>query len=146
MCLSPDGNRLYLGEMLAGRILVYDYEVESGDVRNRRVFAEMAEEDGMPGGLAVDGEGFVWCAHWGGWRVTRYAPDGAVDLVIPLPVSIVTGVGFGGEGFGDLFVTTAFFGLSDEERENQPQAGDLFRVRTGTRGIAESEFMESPNP
>jgi sugar lactone lactonase YvrE len=143
MCLSPDGRRLYLSEMLEKRILVYDYEAESGDVKNRRVFAEMTGEEGMPGGLAVDREGFLWCAHWGGWRVSRYATDGSVDLAVPLPVSIVTGVGFGGEGLDDLIVTTAFFGLSDEERESQPQAGDLFRVRTGTGGVAESEFMEA---
>lgn len=141
MCVSPDGSRLYLGEMFKKRILVYDYDTQTGEVKNRRIFAEMAEEEGMPDGLTVDGEGFVWCAHWGGWRVTRYAPDGIKDRVFPLPVSIVTAVGFGGEGLGDLFVTTAFFGLSDEERESQPLAGDLFRVRTGVGGIAEAEFL-----
>lgn len=142
MCLSPDGSRLYLSEMLRKRILVYDYDVKKGEVGNRRVFAEMAGGEGYPGGIAVDGEGFVWCAHWGGWRVTRHAPDGVKDRVFPLPVSIVTGVGFGGEGFGDLFITTARFGLSDEEIESQPLAGDLFRMRTGTWGTAGAEFLE----
>jgi len=142
LCLSPDGRRLSIGEMLAGRILVYDYDAEAGEVSGKRVFAAMAHEEGFPGGLAVDAEGFLWCAHWGGGKVARYSPEGAKDREYVLPVSIATALCFGGEDLGDLFVTTAWFDLSDEERETQPEAGDLFRIRSGVRGAAEREFED----
>jgi sugar lactone lactonase YvrE len=142
MCMSPDGKRLYLAEMLENRILVYDYDPETGGLSNRRTFAETEGGEGTPGGLAVDEQGFLWCAHWGGWRVTRYAPGGERDRTYALPVSIATALCFGGDGLGDLFVTTAWFGLRDDERESEPMAGDLFRIQPGVKGIPEREFAE----
>ena len=56
---------------------------ELGEVRFRRVFATLGDEAGFPDGMTVDGEGYLWVAHWAGSRVSRYAPDGSVERVIP---------------------------------------------------------------
>ena len=82
-------------------IFVYDFDAESGAIENRRIFAEVPEGSGTPDGLTVDAEGFVWSAHWDGWCVTRYDPDGAVDRVITLPVPRPTSCMFGGAGPAD---------------------------------------------
>ena len=83
----------------------------------------------------------MWSAHWDGSKVTRYDPAGKVDMEIKVPAEIVTCVGFGGDDLNELFITTAWYGLDRESRVKQPQAGDLFRVKTGIRGIAEPEFL-----
>jgi sugar lactone lactonase YvrE len=139
--LSPDGKKLYVTEMFNYKILVYDYDTGKGTVSNRATFCDIPESAGMPDGLTVDSQGFVWSAHWNGSRVTRYDPSGKIDMEIPVPAEIVTCIGFGGEDMDELFITTAWYGLDEKNREKQPQAGDLFRVKTGVKGLVEPEFL-----
>ena len=40
----------------------------------------------------------------------------------------------------ELYITTAWFMLSEEDRKKQPLAGDLFRVMTDVKGIVEPMF------
>jgi sugar lactone lactonase YvrE len=139
--LSPDGKTLYVSEMFAHQVIAYDYETESGTAGNRRVFVALPEEAGMPDGLTVDSQGFVWTAQWGGWRVMRHDPAGKLEREIRLPTEIVTCIGFGGENLDELYITTAWYNLSDRQRKDQPLAGDLFRVQTDIKGIAEPVFL-----
>lgn len=137
---SPDGSTLYVTDMFHGKILAYDYDVEAGTLAGRRTFADVPGEVGLPDGLIVDRDGFIWSAHWGGWRVTRYDPEGKIEREVKLPVANVTCMAFGGRDLNVLYITTAWFMLSDEERAAQPKAGDLFRVETDVRGRLEPEF------
>ena len=140
IALSPDGRTLYASEMSAYRINAYDYDIESGTVENRRVFVAIPEDGGKPDGLTVDSQGFVWAAHWGGWRVARYDPAGKLEREIRLPTELVTCMGFGGENLDELYITTAWYELSDQQRKDQPLAGDLFRIQTDIIGIVEPVF------
>jgi len=126
--------------MFANKITAYDYEIESGTARNRRVFVAIPEDAGKPDGLTVDSQGFVWAAHWGGWRVTRYDPAGKLEREIRVPTELVTCIGFGGENLDELYMTTAWYNLSDQQRKDQPLAGDLFRIQTDITGITEPVF------
>ena len=99
---SPDGSRMYYTDTLTRKVSVFDYD---GDVANRRLFAFVEPEAGFPDGLAVDDEGGVWVALWGGSAVRRYTPDGELDRVLEVPAEHVTACCFG-EGTS-LFVTTA---------------------------------------
>jgi len=140
MAFSPDGRTLYVTDMFNNRIIALDYDVEAGTASNRRTFVDVPAETGYPDGLIVDMAGFVWSAHWAGSCVTRYAPDGEIDWQIPMPVSNVTCLGFGGADMNDLYIATAWFMMSDDERKAQPRAGDLFRLRTEFHGQIENEF------
>ena len=40
----------------------------------------------------------------------------------------------------ELYITTAWFMLSEADRKAQPRAGDLFRFQTDVRGIPEPLF------
>jgi sugar lactone lactonase YvrE len=88
----------------------------------------------------VDAEGYLWSGNYGGWRVTRFAPDGSVDRVIALPASNITSCAFGGPGLGTLFITSAYQNLGDEQRARQPAAGALFAIDVGVRGLPEARF------
>jgi sugar lactone lactonase YvrE len=137
---SPDGSTLYLTDMFNSRILAYDYDLEAGTVSGRRMFVDVPVDAGWPDGLIVDQEGFIWSAHWNGWRVTRYDPDGKIEREVKLPAANVTCMAFGGRDLNVLYITTAWFLLSDEDRAAQPQAGDLFRIETDVTGRLEPEF------
>ena len=138
--VSPDGRTVYVADQRHRQIAAYDYDAATGAVSNRRVFARVPDEDGMPDGLIVDSAGFVWSGHWAGWKLTRYTPDGTIERQIRFPVQHVISLTFGGKDLDELFVTTAWWGYSDEERKQQPWAGDLFRVNTGVRGLVEPAF------
>ena len=140
IALSPDGKTLYVSEMFAHKITAYDYEIETGTAGNRRVFVVIPEDAGKPDGLTVDSQGFVWAAHWGGWRVTRYDPAGKLEREIRVPTELVTCIGFGGQNLDELYITTAWYSLSDQQRKEQPLAGDLFRIQTDITGIVEPAF------
>jgi sugar lactone lactonase YvrE len=142
--VSPDGTKLYVTDMRHNQIIALDYDPLSGAVSSRRIFARVPAEDGMPDGLIVDAEGFVWSGHWAGWKLTRYDPDGKIERQIRFPVQHVISFGFGGKDLDILFVTTAWWGLSEEERKRQPFAGDLFRINTGVQGLVEPAFTGKP--
>jgi sugar lactone lactonase YvrE len=137
---SPDNTTLYLTETMRRLIWAYDFDPSTGVISNRRPFAEISQANVYPDGLAVDSEGFVWSAQWGGWNVTRYDPSGKIERVIRLPVQQVTNCAFGGPNLDDLYITTARTGLSQEEMTKQPWAGALFRARLGIKGIPEPKF------
>ncbi len=140
LAVSPDGETFYLTDMRHSLIYAYDYDPTTGAVSNRCPFVRVPKDAGLPDGLIVDSEGFVWSAHWGGWKITRYNPSGEIEREIRLPVENVTCFAFGGQDLDELYVTTAWYGFTDEQREAQPRAGDLFRVKTDVRGLVEPEF------
>lgn len=140
IAFSPDDTVMYVTDMFHGRIVAFDFDLEAGTVRNRRVFATVPANAGVPDGLIADAEGCLWSAHWGGGRVTRYRPDGSIEREVRLPAANVTCMAFGGAGLDELFITTAWAFLSDDERRQQPMAGDLFRVLPGVRGMLEAPF------
>jgi sugar lactone lactonase YvrE len=137
---SPDQRTFYFIDTFRRAILAYDYSASAGSISNRRVFARTAEEDGYPDGLAVDAEGHVLVAFWGGWKIVRYDPDGRQEREIRFPVANPTACAFGGRDRDELYVTTARLGLTKEQLADQPMAGDLFRVRLNIRGQEEALF------
>lgn len=137
---SPDGKTVYVTDMFHSQILAYDYDTIEGIVSNRREFVTVPTEEGWPDGLIVDEEGYIWSAHWNGWKISRYDPSGKRAREIKLPVANVTCLAFGGEQMNELYITTAWFMLSDQQRQEQPLAGDLFRIKTDVKGLAEPMF------
>ena len=66
MGFSPDGKTLYVTDMFNNRIVALDYDTEAGTTSNKRTFVEVPADTGLPDGLTVDTDGFVWSAHWAG--------------------------------------------------------------------------------
>jgi sugar lactone lactonase YvrE len=132
---SPDGSRMYYADSPVRRIDMFDYDPAAGEAVARRVFTDLSAFDGVPDGLTVDADGFVWVAMWGGGVLRRFAPDGTQDAVLQVPVSQPTSCAFGGPGMGDLYVTSASVGLTAAELESQPLAGRLLRLRPGPVGL-----------
>jgi sugar lactone lactonase YvrE len=124
---TPDGGTLVYVDSATRAVDAFDHD--SGRLANRRRVVEIPPESGVPDGLTVDAEGFVWVALWGGGQVRRYGLDGRLDRVVALPVAQVTACGFGGPQLRDLYVTSAAEGADGDAR-----AGALFRCRPGVSG------------
>lgn len=131
---SPDGRTLYHIDTLQREIYAFDLD-KDGTPSGRRIFARVADADGYPDGPTVDVEGCVWVALFGGWGVNRYSPKGELLGKISLPVANCTKPAFGGDDLRTLYVTTAWQGLTDEQRAKQKLAGGLFAGRVATPGL-----------
>lgn len=137
---SLDGRVMYHTDTGAGRVDAFDFDEARGTISNRRAFVSLPDDEGSPDGLVVDREGGVWIAIWEGGAVRRYWPDGTLDRIVPLPVTLVTKCAFGGPELKDLYVTTAWIDLDPAQRAQQATAGGLFRIRSGVAGRAAAPF------
>jgi sugar lactone lactonase YvrE len=137
---SPDGRLMYYVDSPTQRVDVFDFEVDTGALRTRRVFAEILSSEGLPDGLVVDSDGCVWVALFGAGRLRRYSPAGRIDLEVQLPVTLVTSAAFGGSDLRDLYITTAKHKLTPKERDDQTYAGSLFSCRPGPTGKPANRF------
>ncbi len=137
---SPDDTIMYFADTFVG-IYAYDFEAASGAISNRRLFAKTDDESlGLGDGSTIDSQGFVWNARFDGGCLIRWAPDGTIDRTVSLPCSRVTSAIFGGDDLDVLYVTTARYELSEGDLAEQPLAGGIFAIDTGTKGIAETPF------
>jgi sugar lactone lactonase YvrE len=131
---SPDQRLMYYVDTGTRRIDVFDFNLERGEIANRRPFVTIAEADGKPDGLIVDAEGCLWLALWGGSAIHRYTPAGELDRTISLPVSYPTKCAFGGADLADLFITSARQPVPEHLLASEPHAGSVLHCRPGVSG------------
>ena len=136
---SLDGRTLHYIDTPTQRIDAFAYGPSTGEIGDRRPEINIPPEAGAPDGMTIDAEGGLWIALWGGAAVHRYL-DGRLERVIQLPVSQPTSCCFGGEQMDELYITSAWQGLSNDRRRAEPLAGALFRHRPGVQGLAPTVF------
>lgn len=107
MGFSLDDSTFYFVDTIERVVYAYDYNVETGAISNRRNLVNVPIEEGLPDGLTIDSEGFIWVARWFGAGVTRYDPDGKVERTIDFPVAQTSSVMFGGKDLNEIYVTSA---------------------------------------
>ena len=138
---SLDHTTMYYIDTLRKNVRAFDYADDTGDISNERVIINVPEEIGMPDGMAIDSDGMLWVAHYGGSCVSRWNPNTAQLLEkIDLPVTQVTACAFGGPNLDILFITSAAQELDAAELERQPLAGGLFSIKTPYQGVLSFRF------
>ena len=140
LAFSPDGKIMYWSDSRNRKIFAFDFNTETGNISNRRLFFETTQKQGRPDGATVDAEGYYWSACFMGGRVLRIAPDGILDREILLPIKNITMICFGGEDMDILYITTGNEGLSEAELKETPLAGALFKTKPGVKGLLEPKF------
>jgi sugar lactone lactonase YvrE len=136
---GADGRTMFYIDSPNRLVEAFSFTMKTGDIADRRVAVRIAAGAGGPDGMTIDAEGGLWVALWDGAAVHRYI-DGRLDRVIALPVTRPTSCAFGGPDMDELFVTSAWTGLTPAERAAQPLAGSLFRVRPGVHGDAPTMY------
>lgn len=129
---SARGDQVYFVDSATNRIDVFDFDPATGSLLEGRPFVRIDTASGVPDGMAIDDEGGLWVALYGGGAVHRYGSDGSMDERIEVPgASNVTACCFGGPDLRTLFITTSREGLAETD---EPAAGALFAVQPGVRG------------
>jgi D-xylonolactonase len=128
MGFTLDLRGMYFTDSIARRIFYFDYDRATGNLTNRRIFAEIPPEVGLPDGMTVDADGFVWSAIWYGGRLRRYAPDGRLDREVFFPATQTSSATFGGAALDEIYVTSA---AKAEEDPYRPEGYDVTAWRGG---------------
>ncbi len=138
---SPDNKTMYFIDTPTRHIDAFDYNIETGDIKNRHTVIFMPENHGSPDGMSIDEEGMLWVCEWGGAKVSRWNPKtGKLIDEIKVPATYVTSCSFGGKFMNELYITTARIGLGEEEFKNESYAGGVFKVDAGVKGAKSYKF------
>jgi sugar lactone lactonase YvrE len=135
---NADSTAFYLVDTPHRVIWRYDFDLDGGTLGDREVFAEIADGEGLPDGLATDRAGGVWVALFGGGAVRRYDADAVVTDVVPASVTYPTSLAFGGADLRTLYVTTSSVHLDPPDAE--PLAGSVLAFPTDAPGVPVGVF------
>jgi len=146
MGFSPDLSTFYSTDSPRHEIYKWDYDQSTRKISNKRVFAKIPSDLGIPDGMTVDAEGYVWSAIWYGGTVVRIDPDGKEERRVEFPAAQTSSAMFGGKDLNELYVTSATSGTGSTERTgwepagfdmNSYRGGDLYRVKLDIQGKPE---------
>jgi D-xylono/L-arabinono-1,4-lactonase len=132
MGFSPDLSMMYLTDSNTHRIYRMRYDQATGELSDREVLVQIPDGEGVPDGMAVDSDGTIWSARWGGGGIFHYSAEGELLERIEMPVDKVTSLAFGGEDLATAYVTSG--GGQERGPENGTLAGSLFRLDLGVTG------------
>ena len=133
---SLDNKRLYYIDSPTQVVQSFLFEEETGEIIFEKSIIEIPVEMGTPDGMAIDEEGMLWIAHWGGFGIYRWNPgNGQLTGRIELPVPQVTSCAFAGEDLDYLLITTARENFKEEELKKYPESGHTFLVKAGVKGV-----------
>ncbi|RYD95518.1 MAG: SMP-30/gluconolactonase/LRE family protein [Sphingobacteriales bacterium] len=134
---SHDHARMYFIETMSSMVRSYIFNKLSGNIYYEKVAVAVPESLGYPDGMAIDADGMLWIALYGGYGVGRWNPDtGQLLGKIELPAPHVTNCCFGGENLDELVITTARENLDKDQLAKYPESGDVLIVTgLGVKGV-----------
>ena len=139
---TADQATFYYIDSLAFHIAAFDYDVATGEIDNRRVIVELPESVGFLDGMSIDANGNLWVAIYGTGEVRCWNPATGelLDTVVAPGAKLITSCAFGGPNLNELYITSASDGLTEQDKEEQPLAGSLFRAELDVSGVPAFEF------
>ncbi len=140
---NVDKKTMYYIDSPTYSVVSYDYNKETGNIKNKRVIIRINPLYGIPDGMTIDKEGMLWIALFGSGKISRWDPASG-DLVGLLEIpgaKRVTSCSFGGNEMKDLYITTASHGLNKKQLRNQPYAGALFKASLNIAGLPLWQFL-----
>ena len=109
MAWDRAGRRFFFSDSLEYAVFVYDYDLATGDITNRRVLFPVS--DGVPDGMCIDANDDLWLAVWGGRRLEkRSSGTGELLAVVDVDAEHVSSCCFIDEN--TLLITSSGDGLS----------------------------------
>lgn len=137
---SLDKKTMYFIDSPTKRVDIFDFNLEAGELTNRRPFIPLGDLDAFPDGLTMDEDGGVWVALFGGGQVRRFDAGGKLTHIVEIPVKQVTSCCFGGADMSELYITTAQNGMNSDSLIREPLAGSLFRAKTSFIGAKSHRY------
>lgn len=141
---NADDTKMYYIDTTTSHISCFDYDLLTGNIKNRTEIVTINPNLGYPDGMTIDNKGMLWVALWDGFAVACFNPNtGEMLHKINIPAPKITSCAFGGPNLDVLYITTARVDMSVDELEKYPLSGSLFYAKTGTVGVEANAFKMS---
>lgn len=137
---TADGRTMFYTDSRRKVIWSFEFDAATSSLGAQTVFATIEGEGASPDGLAVDTDGCVWSALFGGSAILRFDPDGREMGRVPVPATRPTSCAFGGPDMRTLFVTSESFQLPIGALRIAPNGGGLFAIETRSVGVGVRRF------
>jgi sugar lactone lactonase YvrE len=123
---SPDGKHLYISDSYKG--MIFRYEISGGflDRRSRFIFSDLGSSPATPDGGAIDQNGHLWTALWGGHRLVLFSQSSEIITKLDVPAPQPSSCCFGGPENRHLFITSARTDMTPAEVSKYPCSGYVF--------------------
>lgn len=139
---SNDRKKFYYIDTPTRRIDIFDYDLATGSIDRRRSLVEIPEKLGYPDGMAIDRDGHLWVAMWGGSAIICFSgEDGSILQHIEVPALQITSCAFGGPELRDLYITSARLSLNEAALQRYPHSGGLFVAHGVGQGVPAYSFQ-----
>ena len=140
---TKDGKTMYYIDTPTGVIKGYDYDAKNSTISKERIAVKVDPKHGFPDGMAIDENDNLWVGMWNGNAVAQFNPrSGKLLSKINVPAHNVTSCAFGGENLETLYITTASIDMNKEEAYKFKNAGAIFKVNPGVKGVKSNFFKE----
>lgn len=145
MAFSPDGATYYLSDShpTVQKIWTFDFDADTGEIKDGREFVDMTAHPGRPDGAAVDVDGNYWiCANDAG-KIHQFSPKGELIKSLNVPVSKPSMCAFGGPKMNILFVTSIQPAVAVGNKAGL--SGAVFSVELNVKGQIEPCYSRFPD-
>lgn len=139
MCFSPDGREAFFADSALGTMFRWRLDPLGWPIGAPEVFYRAERPGEVPDGAVTDESGAVWVAIWGGARVQRVGSDGAARDYVRLPVPQPSCPALTEDG--QMFITTAREGMSEDALEAAPLSGSVFTARLSIGALPEPRVL-----
>lgn len=141
---TSDNKTMYYIDTPRGNIRAFDFDASNSTISNERIVVDVPESLGYPDGMTIDEENMLWVGLWNGNAVARFNPqNGKLISKIDVPAHNVTSCAFGGKNLDKLYITTASVDMTEEEKVKFPDAGSIFVVTLGVKGVKGNYFAKN---
>lgn len=138
---TKDSKTMYYIDTPSANIMAYDFDPETSTISNGRIAVKVSENDGFPDGMTIDENDMLWVGMWNGNAIAHFNPKtGELIDKIKVPAHNVTSCAFGGKDLDILYITTSSLDMTDEEQNEYPLAGSIFKAKPGVKGVKSRFF------
>lgn len=137
ICFSQDGGTAFYTDGASLKIWRLALDADGWPMGARQLAVDCGALGIKPDGAVIDAGGAFVIAHWGGGRVVRVSPEGAMLAQLPVGGINSSCPALGGEGMSQMLVTTA------TENLDQPDPGDglTYLLDAPAPGLPEPQVM-----
>jgi len=135
-CWSDDNTKMFHTDSLTHHIKSYYFSKERKILNEGQTTIKVPSKLGFPDGMAMDKNGILWVAIWGGFCVAGFdSRTGKHVDSISLPVPHVSSVAFVGENLKKLLITTSRKDMDQQRLEAFPLSGCTFITDMEVSGV-----------
>lgn len=125
----------------------YLWDKKTGKISGEKILTDLTKygtpKTNFPDGLTIDSEGNVYVAMFGGSKILKINPTNEKITEIPVPVSQITSMTFGGKTLTSMYLTSSSMDNSKYQKEGEPSKisypnGYTFKI--DDMGVTGTEF------